>query len=288
MKHFWVSTNALPRSMELDEALVMFAKEQIYHVELSGMVQSVRFAPKRCFASPWSLLAHNNMPTTADGFVINILDPRQEYRRKSIEAVCERIWWCAEHRIPFYSFHAGFDCKYGADFGWVHETVRSVSEVRKQLIDACWTILEKTAGSSVVLGIENMANRYPGIDVLCKPDDVGDLLSGVPVQRLGILLDTGHLRISSQRYGFDPFEFIRLCDGRLLACHINENDGTKDLHTLPTPSSEATMYMHRIQEMNPDVRFVVECRDCSLALIAKRARALLNTLPNQETDIGNE
>ena len=45
---------------------------------------------------------------------------------------------------------------------------------------------------------------------------------------IGILLDTGHLKVSAQTLDFDPIKFIKRFNDQIKVVQISENDGTSD------------------------------------------------------------
>ena len=71
------------------------------------------------------------------------------------------------------------------------------------------------------LALENRRNDSFGV--------IAEVMAAYPTQRIGITLDTGHANID-EACGLDRME--RLKD-RLLALHLNDNDGVGDLHQPP-------------------------------------------------------
>ena len=64
-------------------------------------------------------------------------------------------------------------------------------------------------------------------------DQIDDLMDGVP-HTVGLLLDLGHMNISSKIMGFDRQkfldEYLAKYGDRLFEVHISENNGLKDEH----------------------------------------------------------
>ncbi len=63
-------------------------------------------------------------------------------------------------------------------------------------------------------------------EVIHTPDDLLFVLEKVSLDNIGALYDCGH----SNRIGYDSARFIRELGERLIHVHINDNDGTCDLH----------------------------------------------------------
>ena len=80
------------------------------------------------------------------------------------------------------------------------------------------------SGSSVKIAIENME----GDDEISHAEDLAEIASRLG-GRAGICLDTGHANIQ----GLDIPSFISTCGPLLIATHIADNDGKRDLHLLP-------------------------------------------------------
>ena len=59
--------------------------------------------------------------------------------------------------------------------------------------------------------------------------DINELIDTVGSNALGICFDSSHANVT----GLDMSQAIHECDGRLLATHISDNDGSGDQHRLP-------------------------------------------------------
>jgi sugar phosphate isomerase/epimerase len=73
--------------------------------------------------------------------------------------------------------------------------------------------------------------------LLCdSPSDVARLLNSFDDQNFGLLLDTGHLNVSSKTLNFNPEEMLKVADGRVGAIHHNDNNRMIDNNTPLTES----------------------------------------------------
>jgi sugar phosphate isomerase/epimerase len=73
--------------------------------------------------------------------------------------------------------------------------------------------------------------------MLAEPGEFTRLLSDLPDEHLGILLDLGHLKVTATTLGFDLTEFITAVAPAIGAFHLHDNDGTKDQHQPVTADS---------------------------------------------------
>ena len=66
--------------------------------------------------------------------------------------------------------------------------------------------------------------------LLAESSEFAELLAELRSDRLGILLDFGHLRVSARTLGFEPLEFVDELAGDIRAFHAHDNDGSSDTH----------------------------------------------------------
>jgi sugar phosphate isomerase/epimerase len=60
-------------------------------------------------------------------------------------------------------------------------------------------------------------------------EDLHTLIDAVDRPNVGICLDVGHAHVQ----GYEMAEAVRQCGERLIATHIQDNDGTRDAHLAP-------------------------------------------------------
>jgi sugar phosphate isomerase/epimerase len=80
-------------------------------------------------------------------------------------------------------------------------------------------------------------NLFPSLarnsSINCNFEQISDLMDNLP-KEVGLLLDLGHMNISSKIMEFDRFEFLdkylSKYGDRLREIHISENSGLKDEH----------------------------------------------------------
>ena len=81
-----------------------------------------------------------------------------------------------------------------------------------------------------VLAEYNLVNGHNEFLLMCEAWEYIKLFNEINSKRIGILLDLGHLNITSNTLKFDKNEFIKKFKNRVFAIHIHENNGKKDEH----------------------------------------------------------
>ncbi len=82
-------------------------------------------------------------------------------------------------------------------------------------------------GTEMSIALENAGG------ILLSADKLTELIDAVGDEHLGICLDTGHLNRDRDIVNCSQGEFIRCAGRRLIALHINDNDGSRDQHLMP-------------------------------------------------------
>lgn len=200
----------------------------------------------------FEFVAHNYFYPVEDPFVLNLASQDEGIRRRSIEYVNNAISFCHDHGIDQYTFHAGFrvDPDLSLDFpeGPIPEYKKSLETFCRSLE----TIVDYASGYEVDLAVENNVlaprNLVDGepLVLLCEPGEVTSLYNRLDVgaDELGLLLDTGHLRVSARTIGFDPTEFVAEAEDQIAALHLHSNDGNTDQHCAITDEDYAAS-IHR-------------------------------------------
>ena len=95
-------------------------------------------------------------------------------------------------------------------------------------------ISEKFSRTKTKLAVENL---FPAsskkLSLFCNLVEIKELMERLP-DSIGLLLDLGHLNITSRIESFDKFKFleqyIKLYGDRIFEIHMSENNGLKDEH----------------------------------------------------------
>lgn len=209
-------------------------------IELSGNLgynePSKLFTLLKEKAKKARIFIHNYFPTPKEPFVLNLAHP--DTCEKSIRHCLKAIDLCSSLGIKVYSVHAGMAINpRPADLGRSQSYCRPIpfEESRNLLIDSCYKIADYAEGKDVQLLIENnvvsKSNCPEEVNVryhLADPKESEMLLPALSHPNIGILLDVGHLKVSSTTLGFNPYNFIKLLNGKVKAIHLSDNDGDED------------------------------------------------------------
>ena len=85
-------------------------------------------------------------------------------------------------------------------------------------------IVEAVSSEGARVAFENaLPEHYPD-----RPDALMDLVEMFPLEQAGVCIDTGHANCTPWTTAA-----IRRAAGRILTTHVQDNDGTRDMHIMP-------------------------------------------------------
>lgn len=235
----YVSTSCLPGEPNVFAILDAFAKAGLTHIELgsrSEYIPDISAGQFRQYAV--SFIVHHYFPPPREPLVVNLASQNAGILQRSIDHIKRSIAFCHELGCGLYSFHAGFRadpddrfvfpgpehaCSYEAALRTFIESVRQIDEYARQMG-------VRIAVENNVLARQNVVDGQNPYLLLCRADEFQDLWDAVPSPNLGLLLDLGHLKVTSHWLGFDRDDFVRKVKDKVFAIHIHENNGLQDQH----------------------------------------------------------
>ena len=210
-----------------------FTSNFAYADDLVPRIQAIRDVP---------LLAHNYFPPPREPFVLNLAATDPEIRAASLTLCRTAIELSATIGASFYGVHSGFA---------MNLTASQLGQPDQQAALPAHLFIEpktawKTFRESVVelsafaqargirLLLENnvitpqqaAAGRGDSL-LMTSPEECCQFFDELGDPNVGLLLDTGHARVSAQALGFAPEDFFSLGD-HLRALHLSDNDGLRD------------------------------------------------------------
>lgn len=181
---------------------------------------------------------HNYFPAPEKPFVLNLGSMDDLIRRRSIEHAKQGLLLAARVGTPFYSAHAGFcldpdpkelghqlklEQRHSREDHWR----AFVAATREVCSEAATLKVKFLVENNVVAPFNMMADG--SAPLLCaRHDELSRLIDEVDSPALGLLLDTGHLKVSAESLGFSADEYVRELKGSVDAFHHSDNDGRED------------------------------------------------------------
>lgn len=189
------------------------------------------------------LLIHNYFPPPLEPFVLNLAATDPGIRRATLAHCAGAIDLCARKGVPFYSVHAGFamnlhpahlgrpeiQAALGDDCAIPPEEAERafVSAVREVATLAEARGLRLLLENNVITPVQVQAGKG-GTLLMTSPEDCARMLRGIDHPSVGLLLDTGHAKVSANALEFEPDDFFVTCGAFIEALHLSDNDGQRD------------------------------------------------------------
>ena len=192
-----------------------------------------------------NIVLHNYFPPPKTPFILNMASNDNRVISQSEELVMNALNLSLAAGSPIYGIHAGYlySGVAGSDgmFVWDEDSYSSYNDSLRKSTEFVKRFSKEFNDRRVKLLIENL---FPGVkkqaSLFCSLSEIKEYMSLVP-QSVGLLLDLGHLNISSNLLEFDRDEFLDdyldEFGSRLYEIHISENDGFRDLHLPPKSNS---------------------------------------------------
>lgn len=179
---------------------------------------------------------HNYFPPQKRDFMLNIASFNNGIRTKSQNLVKQALKLASEIGSPTYGVHTGYLADGAADskglFHFKPEKNNYLLCLRQ--IEAFIEDVIKNLNNGIILLLENLfPGRTDNYSLGCTFYEMKEIMSIVPEQ-VGLLLDLGHLNVSSRILGFDKYVFLDkyLAEfgDRIHEVHFSENNGLEDEH----------------------------------------------------------
>lgn len=218
----------------------LLVENGIDKVELSGNIQHLPLPQIKAILDQYrgriKFYIHNYFPAPSIPIVLNLAHP--ETVEQSIRHCEKAIDLCAFLESGFYSLHAGLSFApkpYDLGKDQTHLIAMSLDDSWVILEKACFHLAEYAKTKNVQLLLEN--NVVANFNC---PDKVNDRYHFSDLKEsfrfcnlfknpfMGALLDTGHLKVSSNTLDFDPVKFVERFSPYIQVVQISDNDGLSD------------------------------------------------------------
>lgn len=278
MIQFAVSTMALRK--QPIEAAICVARNEDFALEFSSGIPFRENMETIYLSADCRRLPHNYFPAPKLPFVLNLASGNPDIVARS-RAHCEQgLRLAAQSGAPFFSAHAGFCVDPSPDrLGKPLQAVMTRPRASHWpiFIESVAALVRMAESLGIRMLIENNVlapfNVPPdGVNpLLCAdPNEIRRLLADVNSPALGILIDTGHWKVSSRTLGFELRPVLAGLEQSVQAFHHSDNDGTRDANE---PVAEQYWFLSEMPNFAHALH-ILEVDDQSVEDI-RRQRALL-------------
>lgn len=230
---------------------------------------------------------HNYFPPPQKSFVLNIASNEEEVIDNCKKLILDALSLSEAVGSSMYGIHAGYLSKAveGENGMFKFNKNDRYEESLERSSNFIKFINEEFEKKKIKLLIENL---FPGTKInsslFCTLQHINDLMDKVP-DNVGLLLDLGHLNISSKFFTFNKKQFLEKYLSRynknLYEIHISENDGIKDEHLSLSKDSWQYGFIREIfsEIKDNDIKpvFCLEARNASAYQI-KQNLDLINNI----------
>lgn len=233
----YLSTGGLDFQSGYESARSLIQNE-INCIELSGGQHDKNFLINlSSLSSTCNFQIHNYFPPPEDPFVFNLASPNEDIATKSLNHAYLAIDLAQKLESKFYSFHAGFllDPKIdelGSKFRIRDFTDRDFA--KSLFIERVKNLSLYAQKKGIKVLIENNVYSKANVTSLASnPFLMTDHLESIEIMNrtddnVGLLVDVGHLKVSSCSEGFSKNEFLESTAVFTCAYHLSDNDGLSD------------------------------------------------------------
>jgi sugar phosphate isomerase/epimerase len=231
-----ISTIAF-RDLTIEE-IIQQAKIENWAIEFSSGLSHRHDLKEVYLNADIERLPHNYFPSPKEPFVLNLASLDEQVVQKSLQHCIQGLELAKASKAPFYSAHAGFcgDPK-------PEELGKKIEFISGFNLEFHWTrfveCIERLLTAADALGVDflienNVCTNFNLTSddqnpLLCSsPDQIKELFATINNPRLGLLLDTAHLKVSSNTLNFDLTSAIRETRKYIRLIHHSDNNGLND------------------------------------------------------------
>jgi sugar phosphate isomerase/epimerase len=234
----YVSTGGFGK-ISFKKAVKILNNEGIETIELSGgkyykIKKIVNFFNKQ---NNKNFCLHNYFPVPKKNFVINLASSNNKIYKKSVLNIKKSINMSHKINSKFFSFHAGFlfdppPNLLGGSFKKVNLDNRF--QALKRFSKRVENLSRYAKKKNVKILIENNVITKENLDrfgdnpfLLTSPNEILKFFKNCH-SNVGLLLDVGHLKVSSKTLGFDLVSSHENLKPIIEGYHLSDNNGKKD------------------------------------------------------------
>ena len=221
-------------------------------------------------------LSHNYFPPPKKEFVLNLASKNEKIRKRSIQHCIENLELSYKHKTEFYAAHAGFcidplpnqlggriisDSNFNKE--WHFKLfLLSIEEVLKEAEKLKILFLIE---NNVLSNINMVENKTENPLLCCSSEDIVRLFQSIKSNFFGLLLDTGHLKVSSNSLNLNLTEEYINIKKFIKAIHHSDNDGLNDSNEIISHD----YWFLNFLDNHKDLVHVIETKNMSSADVKK-------------------
>lgn len=216
-------------------------------------------------------LSHNYFPAPKKGFVLNLASKNDLIRKKSIDHCVFNLELCYKQKTDFYAAHAGFCLDPNPN--QLGKKISSTSSFNRDeyfdiFLKSVKEIILEAKKIGVTFLIENnvlsnenwKANNYINPFLCCSSSEIVKLYETIDSQNFGLLLDTAHLKVSSNSLSLNLNDEYKKIKKYIKAVHHSDNEGLADTNSI---LSKEYWFLEHMKNHN-EIPHVIETKNLSL------------------------
>lgn len=264
------------------EEIVDLAKENDWTIEFSSSFPFQKDMADFFMKTNIKRLAHNYFPAPLEPFVINLASNTEEIRQRSIAHCIQGLQLSKKCGASYFSAHAGFcidpnPYQLGKQLNVNVDIDRNLNWTL--FLNSLRTILLEAERLNLSFLIENNVTakfnlRKDGQEILfcSRAEEMIRLVEEVSSDNFGLLLDTAHLKVSSQALNFEMNKAVEKIKPFVKYVHHSDNDGSSDTNK---SIAEKYWFLPWMQEFNQCIH-ILEVKNIETEEIKNQIKLLQN------------
>ena len=231
MRKVFISTGGF-KSISAIDAIKNLKKKKIFEIELSGGKYINKKDLKKLENKKIELRLHNYFPPPNQSFVINLASRNNLIVKKTINQIKKSILLSKKLGAKYFGFHAGFRIDPNVNnLGKILDGKLAPRKIALKIFKKNILILNKFAikNNKVLLIENNVVTKKNLIKygsnplLLTNPKEILKFFKELP-KSIGLLLDVGHLKVSSKTEKFSLIKAIKSLNPLTKGYHLSENN----------------------------------------------------------------
>tara|TARA_Y100001970_G_scaffold199595_1_gene242773 strand:+ start:7633 stop:8550 length:918 start_codon:yes stop_codon:yes gene_type:complete len=295
----FVSTSCITGKKSYEETFKYILKANIQNIEISGnhiyldnskLINLINSYKKK----RTNFIFHNYFPIPKKEFVMNPLSKDKIISKHTFDIIDNALLISKKTKTKLYTFHPGYlrDAKITNNKFNFYGNKINKDEIIRLYNEKFSNFFQNSKffnSNDAIIGFENLFPNSDGSNdsFMCNFEELKNIfeLPFIKKSKIGILIDLGHLQISSNLLNFDKFTFIDkvvdLYGDKIYEVHISENDGVSDLHQRITNQSWQLEILDMFKKTGLKDRptvFTIESRNLSVEQLKTDYDIILNKI----------